>query len=160
VSGLGTSPWAESHFGPDTGPPFSQAPLHFHPCSCFRQEQYWVRVVTVGWQPDPSLDALSSCWRWALQVSSPYWWAFHLRSLFLSPESLWPFRSLVHSGGSLQSSTFWGCLFPFFPGPWGFSPFPHAIPDHVPLFPPLLCSLAHSGPSLPPCILLLKFLFI
>jgi hypothetical protein len=33
VSGLGTSPWAGSHFGPVTGPSFPQAPLHFYPCS-------------------------------------------------------------------------------------------------------------------------------
>jgi hypothetical protein len=50
VSGLGTSPWARSHFEPVTGPSFSQAPLHFHLCNSFRQEQVWVRDVTVKWQ--------------------------------------------------------------------------------------------------------------
>ena len=44
-------------------------------------------------QPHPSLDALSSCWRWALLVPSPYSWALHLRSLALGPESLSPPRS-------------------------------------------------------------------
>ena len=38
MSGLGASPWAGSHSGPVTGPSFPQAPLHFHPCSSFRQE--------------------------------------------------------------------------------------------------------------------------
>ena len=81
VSGLGTSPWARSHIGPVVGPSFPQAPLHFHPCNSFRQEQLWVRDVTVGWQPHPSLDVLSSLCRWALYVSSPYCQAFHQRSL-------------------------------------------------------------------------------
>jgi hypothetical protein len=27
--------------------------------------------------PPPSFDALSSCWRWALEVPSPYCWAFY-----------------------------------------------------------------------------------
>jgi hypothetical protein len=58
VSGLGTSPSAGSHFWPLGGPSFPQAPLHFHPCNFFRQEQLWVRVVTVGWQPLPLLPFL------------------------------------------------------------------------------------------------------
>jgi hypothetical protein len=45
---------------------FSSASPHFHPCCSFKQEQLWVRVLTVGWQPHSSLDALSSCWRWVL----------------------------------------------------------------------------------------------
>jgi hypothetical protein len=69
-SGLGTSRWAGSHFGPVAGPSFPQALLHFHPCSTFRQGQLWVRVLTVGWQPHLSFDALSLCCRWALQVPS------------------------------------------------------------------------------------------
>jgi hypothetical protein len=63
VSGLGTSPWAGSHFVPVAGSSFPQAPLCFHPCNFFRQEQLWVRDVTVGWHPHPSFDVLSSCWR-------------------------------------------------------------------------------------------------
>ena len=60
-----------------------------------------------------------------LHKFSPYCLAFHLRSLPLSPESLSPPRSLVHSGGSPQPPTFQSCLFPFFSaGPQGFSPFP------------------------------------
>jgi hypothetical protein len=66
VSGLGTSPRAGSHFGPLCGPSFPQAPLHFHPCNSFRQEQLWVWDATVEWQSHPSVDALTSCWRWAL----------------------------------------------------------------------------------------------
>jgi hypothetical protein len=60
---LGTSPWAGSHFGPVAGPSFLQSPIHFHPCNSFKQELLWIRDVTVGWQPHPSLDDLSSYWR-------------------------------------------------------------------------------------------------
>jgi hypothetical protein len=66
VSGLRNSSWAASQFESTTGPSFSQAPLHFHPCSSFRQEQLWVRILTEGWQTPPSFDALSSCCWWAL----------------------------------------------------------------------------------------------
>jgi hypothetical protein len=66
VSGLRTFPLAGSHFGPVTGPSFSQVPLHFHPRNSFRQDQLWVRDVIVEWQLHPSLYVLSSCWRWAL----------------------------------------------------------------------------------------------
>jgi hypothetical protein len=52
--------------------------------------------MTVGWQPHPSLDVLSPCWRWALEIPSSY---YHLRSLSLSPRSISTPRSLVHSGG-------------------------------------------------------------
>jgi hypothetical protein len=38
VSGLGVCPWPGSHCGPVSGPSFPQAPLHFYPCSSFRQE--------------------------------------------------------------------------------------------------------------------------
>jgi hypothetical protein len=48
VSGLGTSPGTGSHFGLVAGSSFPQAPLHFHPCDSFRQEELWVRNVTVG----------------------------------------------------------------------------------------------------------------
>ena len=57
VSGLGTSPSAWSHFGPVTGPLFSQDLLHFCPHSSFRLKQIWVRVLTVGWQSYPSVDS-------------------------------------------------------------------------------------------------------
>jgi hypothetical protein len=86
----------------NAGSSFPQVPLHFHPCNSFRQEQLWVRDVTVGWQPHPSLDVLSSCWRWALKVPFPYCLAFHLRSLPLNPESLSALRSLMYFGGSPQ----------------------------------------------------------
>jgi hypothetical protein len=66
VSGLGTSLWAGFDSGPVAGSSFPQAPLHLHPCSSFRQEQLWVRNVTVGWSPPPSLDAMTSCWMWDL----------------------------------------------------------------------------------------------
>jgi hypothetical protein len=66
VSGLGTSPWPWSHFGPVAGSSFPQAPLNFHLCNSFRQEQLWVRDVTVEWQPYHSIDVLPFCWRGAL----------------------------------------------------------------------------------------------
>jgi hypothetical protein len=46
VSGLETSSCTGYHFGPVSEPSFPQAPLHFHPCNSFRQEQLCVRVVT------------------------------------------------------------------------------------------------------------------
>ena len=109
------SPWAGSHFGPNVGPSFPQAPLQFHPYSCFRQKQLLVRLLTVGWQPHPSFDALSFSWRWALQVPSPQWRAFHLRSLPFSPEILlivlhylnWNLEEHILSG----HSTWNGCVF-------------------------------------------------
>jgi hypothetical protein len=62
VAGLGISPWARSHFGPVAEPSFPQDSLHGHPCNSFRQKQLWARGMTVGWQPHPSLDVLSSSW--------------------------------------------------------------------------------------------------
>jgi len=37
---------------------------HFMFLFSFRQEELWVRDLTVGQQPHPSLVALSFCWRW------------------------------------------------------------------------------------------------
>jgi hypothetical protein len=61
---------------PVTEPSFPQDPLHFHACNSFRQKQLWVRGVTVVWQLHPSLDALYSCWRWALYVPLSTIWHF------------------------------------------------------------------------------------
>jgi hypothetical protein len=81
-----------------------------------------------------SLYVLSSCWRWALFVPSPYCWAFHLRFLPLSPESLSPPRSLGLSGWSPQPPTSRGFQFLFFLLALRASVlFPHLIPDQVPL---------------------------
>jgi hypothetical protein len=66
VSGLETSLLVGSCLGPVPGSSFPQALLHFHSCNSFRQEQLWVRVVTVGCSHSPSFDALSFCWRWTL----------------------------------------------------------------------------------------------
>lgn len=85
MSGLGASPWAGFYFGPVARPSFPQVPLYFHPCSSFSHEKFWVRVLTVEWQLHPSLDALSFCWRWALQVPSIHCRTFHLRSFPLGP---------------------------------------------------------------------------
>jgi hypothetical protein len=48
VSDLGAFPWAGSQFDPTTRPSFPQDTLLFHPFSSVRQEQLWVRDVTVG----------------------------------------------------------------------------------------------------------------
>jgi hypothetical protein len=50
--------------------------------------------------PIPPVDVLSLHWRWTLQVRPPHYRALHLMSLPLSPKSLSPPRSLVHSRGS------------------------------------------------------------
>ena len=66
------------------------------------------------------MPSLSFYWMWILQVPTPHLQvptphcrAFHLRYLHLSPESLSPPRSLVHSGGTPPPSL-GDCLFPFF----------------------------------------------
>jgi hypothetical protein len=64
------------------------------------RNNYGSEFLTVRWQPPVSLDALSFCWRWALQDLSPHCREFHPRSLPLSSESLSPPRTLVHSEGS------------------------------------------------------------
>ena len=94
-----------------------------------------------------SLDDLSSCWRWALKVPSPYCQAFHLRSLPLSLWSLSPPRSLVHSGGSPQPPSSLP-VYILSAGPQGFNtrsgfPVPHSplaspstfLPRFLPPFP-------------------------
>jgi hypothetical protein len=82
-----------------SGLSFPQAPLHFCSWSSFSQEQIWLRVLTVRWQPHPSLNTLSFCRRWALQVPSPQYRACISSKvpLFESWESL----------TSLVSGTFW-----------------------------------------------------
>ena len=59
-------------------------------------------------------------------ISSLSLLSFHLRSLPMSPGSLPPPRSLMHSGESPPPPPIsWGCLFVFFSaGSQGFSPFP------------------------------------
>jgi hypothetical protein len=124
----------DSTFGSVSGPSFPRDSLHFHSCSSFRQEQLWVRDFTVGWQLHPFLDTLSFCWRWALQVLSPQSRAFQLRSLSLSPESLSPPMSLVHSGGSPPTFYFLRLHVSILStGPQGFQslpsiPFPSQVP--------------------------------
>jgi hypothetical protein len=86
----------------------------------------------------------------ALQISSPHCRAFHLMSLLLSPESLSPTRALVHSGGSYKTPISWSCLFPLFLLALMASVlFPHPIPDHIPLFSPLLSPFPTKSPPPP-----------
>jgi hypothetical protein len=124
----------------------------FVPAAFSYLNNYGSEILTVWWQPHPSLDVLSFCWRWALEVHSAHCRAFHLRSLPLSPESLSPPRSLVHSGESphlLPSevpsfhSFCWPLGFsPFHPhNTWSYSPLPHPVPfpTQVPLSLLVLC---------------------
>jgi hypothetical protein len=101
---------------------------------------------------------MSSCWRWTLQVPSPYCQLFHLRFLPLSPENLSLPKSLVHSGGSLQPPVSQYFLFPFFLLALRASVlFPHLTPDQVP-HPPLLFSLStFPHRLLPPSPLVIAF---
>jgi hypothetical protein len=47
MSGLGTSLWAASHFGPVAGPSFPQAPHRSHLWNSFRIEYLWIRFVSM-----------------------------------------------------------------------------------------------------------------
>jgi hypothetical protein len=68
---------------------FSSGSSPFPSLHLFQKETIMCQsFLTVGWQLHPSLDALSSCCRWALQVHSYYYRAFHLRFIF----SLWVLR--------------------------------------------------------------------
>jgi hypothetical protein len=130
VSGLRTSPWAGSHFGPVAGPSFPQAPLHFRrPCNSFRQEQLWVCDET-DWCPIFLLEVGS--------ISSLSPLSGISSKVPLSPESLSPPRSLVHFGECPQFPISWSCVFPFFLLALGtLVLFPHPIADQVPLpYPP------------------------
>ena len=91
VSGIGSSTWDGSQFGPTIGPPFLQLLSYFCPYSSFRQDQFGVRNFDceVGNTILP-LEVLTIYWRWTLWVPSSQCWAFWLRSLPLGPESLSP----------------------------------------------------------------------
>ena len=71
-------------------------PLQFLQIGIILGQSFWL------WDGNsiPPLDVLSLHWRWALQVPPPHCRALHPRSLPLSPESLSPPRSPVHSRGS------------------------------------------------------------
>jgi hypothetical protein len=151
VSGLGTSPWARSHFRPVAGHSFPQAPLHFHPCNSFRQEQFWVRVMTVGC---PS--SLIWCPVFLLEVGS-----LTSLSLLLGISSKVPPFESWETLTSQVSGAF--CRVPpysYFPrlhvsilsaGPPGFSNFPSPnTKSGSTLPPPFPHPLSLSGRSLPP----------
>jgi hypothetical protein len=150
VSGLGTFPWTGSHFGPVTVPSFPQAPLHSHPYNSNRQEKLWVRDVTMEWQPHPSLDALSSCWRWALLPT------VGLSSKILPFDSWESFTSQVSGAFWRVPTTSYFLRLPISilsAGPQGFSPFTSPNNRLSPLSLPLPDhprALSLPGPSLPP----------
>ena len=99
-------------------------------------------MASVGFHP--LLDALSFCWRWTLKVPSPHYRAIHIGSLPLSPESLSPPRSLVHSRGADQP-------------PRGFNPFPSPNTRSGPPSPP---PSTFPPRSLPPSSLVVAFFFL
>ena len=104
--------------------------------------------LTVGWQATLSLHLISCLYTGGglYEFLLPHCWAFHLRSLPLSPKSLSPPRSLVHCRGFPQLPVSWGCLFPFFLMEFRASVLlPHPIPDQVPLFHTLLMNWEQSA---------------
>jgi hypothetical protein len=151
------SPWAGSHFGPVAGPSFPQAPLHFHPCNSFGQEQLWVRVLTMGWPPLPLLMLCLPAGGGLYKFPFP-------------TDSIWsevlPFESWEYLTSQV-SCAFWRVpqtsYFPRLPastlsaGPQGFSPFPS--PNNrsgSPLYPlhsclPPIHFPSQVPPSLPTC---------
>jgi hypothetical protein len=151
VSGLGTSPWARSHFGPVSGPSFPRALLHFHPCNSFRWYQIWDRLVTMECAPP------IWCPIFLLEVCS-------ISSLFLLfgiSSKVPPFESW-ESLSSQISGAFWMITPTFyFPelsasilsaGPQGFSPF--HLPNTRPGSPlsPIPPSLVHFPSQVPPTL--------
>jgi hypothetical protein len=132
--------------GPVTGPSFPQSLLHFHPCSSFRQERLWVRFFPVGWLPHSSLDALSFCWRWALQVTSPHCKVLPLESweslTSQNSGTFWRFPHFLHPEVACFHSFCWPL------GLQSFSPTQHQI-----MFPsaPSLHFSCLVLPSLPHC---------
>jgi len=86
-SGFGAHPWIGSQVGPITGWPFLQSLLHFCPWISFKQEQFWVKSLKVGWWP-LAFTGGPIYWRWPLQVPFLHCWAFWLRSSPLSPGRL------------------------------------------------------------------------
>ena len=141
VSGIGSSPWDGSQIGPLTEPHFPQSFVHFVPAVLLDRNNSGSVILTVGWQPILPLDVLSLYWRWTLQVSSQNCWPFHLISLLLSPTSLSPSRSLIHSKGfSPPLLPLKVVYFHSFSWPSGLFSCP-LIPEFGPLFhPPLLYS--------------------
>jgi hypothetical protein len=116
MSGLGASSWDGSQVGPVTGQPLPQSLLlSFVPADLLNKNNSGSEFLTVGWQPH-----LFTWWTvFLLEVNSRSaptthtHWAFHLRYLCLSPESLTPPRSLELSRGSSHLSPTPSCTFPF-----------------------------------------------
>ena len=114
----------------------------FCPCNSFRQEQFWVRIFDCNGNFIPPIHSLSFYWRWILQVLSPHYWAFHLRSHPLVHEDLLLSKSLVLSRGYSTSNPLRLHISICSAGPQGFSP--------VSLPPPyLIIFLFFPPPSLP-----------
>ena len=88
VSRFSACTWDRSQIGPMSGWPFLQSMLHFYLCNFFRQAQFWAKNFKKVGGPMSQLVAISIYWRWSLQVSPLYCWAFQIRSSLLSPGSL------------------------------------------------------------------------
>jgi hypothetical protein len=110
----------------------------------------------VGWQPHSSVDVLFPAGGRFYKFPLPTVISFHLRSLPLSPESLPPPRSLVHSGLPPTSFPLSLPVSMLSAGPQGFSPFPssnnksdcplppippHTFPSSLPPSPLVYCSV-------------------
>ena len=97
------------------------------------------QFLTVGLQPHPS----TCCYVFLLEIdctsSLPHCWILHLRSIPLSPDTLWCPRCLVHSKGSSHLLIPKVAYFNYFCWPLELQLFPPTpqpiIPHHVPLFP-------------------------
>jgi hypothetical protein len=149
ASGLGARPWDGSQVGPVACGPFLQSLLHFCLCISFTKEQFWVKILKVGWCAHSSMGVLSNYWRWNLQVPSPHCWTFQLRLLTLSPRCLSNPRSLGFSRVSPNPGPYpSNRIFPFILlALWTscLSPF---ISDTAHLFPLSICSATQVPPSL------------
>jgi hypothetical protein len=158
VSGLGTAPWVGSLFETVTETSLPQAPLHFHPCNSFRQEQLWVRIVTVGWTP-----SLIWCPAFLLEVGSLSSLSLLLRIsskvLPLSPRvshlpDLWCILNDPPTSFLLRLT-----FFVLSAGPQDFRPLPSPNTRSCsPLSPNALppSPLSRPGPSLPPHLSILS----
>jgi hypothetical protein len=143
--------WDQSQFGPVTGTSFPQASLHFHPCSSFKQEQLWVRVLTVGCPTHSSLETVSfaegGLYKFPLLNIGHFISGPSLRGPRVSHHpSLW----CILEGPPNRLLPEVACFHSFF-WPSGISViFPHWIPAQVPLSAPPQVHFPWQIPCTPP----------